>query len=283
MVAADIRELAEDAERQRNEETYFDVEMYDPAPKPKIDVAKTAAHLREVLKDRRRNNLTTADDLPRLSSNLILEENSDRYRMRMTLGPDVAGWLVTGLRIGVDAEIPVAYALDANISNNDRLRCMYGPTLNALVAKLRQTVFSLLSHENLGMHEIRASADYVGEDLVFDLAIDPLTSRMLRSFFAMNAQSAKDTMPFGAHDMLWGPVIREVAWLGNGATELDLERRDEVAAKKGLYNFEDLAPPNAPPHEITEQTTTTTGQQGKRWSVRIAPKGEAEEDEEEDC
>ena len=106
---------------------------------------------------------------------------------------------------------------------------------------------------------------------------------MLRSFFAMNAQSAKDTMPFGAHDMLWGPVIREVAWLGNGATELDLERRDEVAAKKGLYNFEDLAPPNAPPHEITEQTTTTTGQQGKRWSVRIAPKGEAEEDEEEDC
>ena len=144
MVAADIRELAEDAERQRNEETYFDVEMYDPAPKPKIDVAKTAAHLREVLKDRRRNNLTTADDLPRLSSNLILEENSDRYRMRMTLGPDVAGWLVTGLRIGVDAEIPVAYALDANISNNDRLRCMYGPTLNALVAKLRQTVFSLL-------------------------------------------------------------------------------------------------------------------------------------------
>lgn len=149
------------AARSGLSDTILDVTMHAPAATPQVDVERTAAHLRDVAA-RRPQSIAVAP----LSSHLMLKDGSDCYCMSATLslgaydldgqavshnGVDVApSWMAMALRMGGDAR---------GAKTSTRLRSLYGPMLNALVARLRQTLFSLLSHENLGLHEIEATVD----------------------------------------------------------------------------------------------------------------------------
>ena len=151
------------ASRSGLSETVVDVTMHAPATTPQVDLERTITHLREVTA-KRPSSIAVAP----LASHLVLKDGSDCYCMSVTLslgaydlegqpvshnGVDVApSWMAMALRMGGDVSTP---------NPNTRLRSLYGPMLNALVARLRQTVFTLLSHENLGLHEIEASVDLV--------------------------------------------------------------------------------------------------------------------------
>ena len=184
--------------------TLLDVTMRAPAPTPQVDLPATMVNMRRAA----RVPLARRHPAP-LASHVVLKQDTDRYSMSMTFslgaydvdanpvshdGHALApSWLALALRMSSDVDTKLTRA---------RLRSMYAPMLNALVARLRRTVQTLLNHENLGLMAIEASIVLGYEDgrlqqlepplpdepgmlgrhssATIALRIDPLTSRMLR-------------------------------------------------------------------------------------------------------
>lgn len=142
-------------------DTIVDVTMHSPARVPQIDRKETLRRLRKAeIQHKQQKTLAP------LASHIALQEGTDCYCMSITLSLgayDLAGeavshdgdsvapnWMAMALRMGDD--LPPS----STTTTNARLRAMYGPMVNALVARLKHTIFALLSHENLGLNEVEA-------------------------------------------------------------------------------------------------------------------------------
>jgi len=142
--------------------TMVDVTMHAPASTVQVDTDKTLDRLRGVAMKRP----ATIPSAP-LAAFLVPKEGSDCYCMTATFalaaydsmgvalshdGMSIApNWLAVALRMGGDMRGATPQA---------RMRTLYGPVLNALAARLRNTLYALLSHENLGLCEIDARLDF---------------------------------------------------------------------------------------------------------------------------
>ena len=273
-------------------ETNLKVIMHSPAPYPQIDEEATLIGLKDTANRLKLNARTHNMNLAPLSSHVVLEEGSECYCMSVTLdfgmydlqsSHEVApNWMAASLQMGRD---------NPNLVTNGRLRSMYGPMINALVARLKQTIFALLSHENLGLHEIEASVDLGNKDgtMTVELTIDPLTSQMLRERFTeydrlktdsnietfdvekeiLRGFGHNDPIPYGCEDLLWGQTLSEMLWLAGAEMRPDLERRNDAAFRQCLCDAERLKPPNAPPHDEEEQSEH--GRRVVHWNLAVAP------------
>lgn len=123
-----------------------------------------------------------------------------------------------------------------------------------------------------------------GGALMMTFSIDAHTSHMLRDRFAECERM--QALPYGLEDVLWGPTLAELFWLGGAAMQEDDGRRDGVradlealeAAKAPLEILNrDLALPYAPPHYATSSWVSADGKNQPYvvWRMAATPEDEA--------
>jgi hypothetical protein len=142
-------------------------------------------------------------------------------------GTDIApNWLAMALRMGS--------APPGLRDTNGRLRSLYGPMLNALVARLKSTVYALLSHENLGLNEVQARID-LGDDkgrvqsLVSDADASALDAASSHDHASVQAATREyETKP---------PMPESEDMLGNHATMTITLRVDPLTSRMLSVRF----------------------------------------------